>query len=934
MVVGRTVGLPATYCERLIMCTRIGISQRGASGSRSLYGLVLVVLLCALGAPSSAQFLSREYYPLWDEEYENYSQMGYRDYGAISDRPTYDPFGVYILDGLDILRMQQFRTLAPDEGSRLYRYDGYFGEFRNLVIMQDQYRGWSNKFMVGTDVPAQFSHLTLDVSILDGLRWDASAHKNRFSVITSRVSQPTGTLPFSTYLYGGHWESKLGDVLTIGASYVTLHHSDSMLREGSWRGDVPSDLNADPVIYVMFDDDSPEDHPGAVVYDVQMFVDGVRSEAQPEVRKLVGVTEFVGVAERDLQNGVRRPANFPVASIAHARRGEAWVPRIRAYDRIFDSKLFDETKGLFFTQGVPVSGEGPLEVSGTDLLIYRYEIPREVQRIHFKALVAGDYSIEVSRDYEVGRTALTWNDGHNVKRAPGNVRDQSNLGWITFDYGFPVGVMQYSGQLGLNFLGFRVNAEYADHFDYARFPASKGRQQTAKSSAYFVNMVKDMGTWTLGGELFRMPPTYRTSLKYWSELPAGGPRALTYELIDDNDDADDWPDSWEHWDPVDTRYNLQSSYFDITEPMQDARDRGYNRSVGQGVFPGLDENGDGVLDINVNENETPDYAEPFLMYYVEPDPFVYGDDFNHNGVVDARENDNLPDYPYNLDSRGYHAFAQLKPRDRLDIRVGYYDVRQMAGEGRNRSTYVKAEYSIRREGLGTVGLYYTGERVYDSIRDPVYQVVITPLAQKAQNIAIDVRSDPLLMRNSTVHRAFLSTGYTGIKGLNVVNKILYERNGLHKDSFEDGTSQSDAQITRSTLVSKADYTYRFGDLSVTPMVKFMLERQKASDRVVLSRHTYTLFPIIRAAYRLSPKTTVKLGVQGLSGFKHRFRNPDNASEDSDATHYILAVQHRSMYAGYGLGISLGYRSTRTEWVGLPDAPVRRFRELFIQAWVE
>ena len=912
--------LSTGICQRLSMRSLLSIS-------------VLILCFCLLGEEAPAQFLTREYYPLWDEEYENYSQMGYRDYGAISDRPTYDPFGVYILDGVNILSMQQYRTLNPDEGSRLYRSGGYFGQFRNLVIMQDQYRGWSSKFMVGTDVPARFSNLTLDVSILDGLRWDASAHKNRFSIVASRISQPTGTLPFSAYLYGGQWQSQLGDVLTIGASYVTLHRNDSMLREGSWRGDVPSNLEANPAIYVMFDDDSPEDRPGAVVYDVRMFVDGILSDVQPEVQKILGVTDFVGVAERDIEKGVRAPGNFPVESIAHARRKEAWVPRIMVYDRIFDRKLFGEDGGLF-TQGMSASGDEPLEVGGTDLLIYRYEVPPDAKRIHFEALVAGDYSIEVSRDYELARTALIWNDWHNVKRAPGNVKDGSNFGWVSFDYGFPVGVMQYSGQISLDILGFSVNAEYADHFNYAQFPASKGDRQTVKSSAYFVNVLKDVGAWMLGGELFRMPPTYQTSFTYWSEVAAGGANALTYELIDDNDDGDDWPDSWEHWDPVDTRYRLQSVYFDITEPMKDARDRGYNRSVGQGVFPGLDENGDGVLDMNVNQNETPDYAEPFLMYYVEPDRFVYGDDFNHNGVVDARENDNLPDTPYHLDSRGYHAFVQLKPRNRLGLRVGRYDVRQMAGDGRNRSTYVKAKVSIVREGLGTVGLYYTGERVHDGIRDPVYQVVVTPLAQKAQNIAIEARPDPLLMRNSMAHTLFLKTRYIGIRGLNVINKLLYERNGLRKDTFEDGTSQPNANLTRWALVGKADYTYHLGDLAITPMVKFMMERQRASDRVALSRHTYALFPVLRVIYPLSPRTTAKFGVQGLPGFKHRVRNPDNASQDSDATHYIVALQHRSMYVGYGLAISLGYRSSRTEWVGLPDTPVRRFRELFIQAWIE
>jgi hypothetical protein len=362
--------------------------------------------------------------------------------------------------------------------------------------------------------------------------------------------------------------------------------------------------------------------------------------------------------------------------------------------------------------------------------------------------------------------------------------------------------------------------------------------------------------------------------------------------------------------------------------------RGYNRLVGYGVYPGLDENGDGILDINVNQNETPDYAEPFLMYYVEPDNFVYGDDFNHNGVVDVRENDNRPDYPYNLDTKGYHTFVRLHPGERWKFRSGRYDVQQMAADGRNRTNYLKVEYTISRKRLGALNLYYTGELVHDSIQEPVYQIVIDPLASQAQNVAIEIRPDQLLMRNSRVHTLFLKTNFTGIRRLNVMNKLRYQLNDRQKDTFSDGISQSDANITNLALISKADYTWTAGNLTFTPMVKFMMERQKAPDRVALSRRTYSLFPILRADYRLAPNTVAKIGVQGLPGFKHRFRNLDNSSENADAVHYIAAMQNQSNYRGYGLTISLGYRSSRIESPGLSEERTRRFREIFMQAWIE
>jgi hypothetical protein len=901
--------------------------------------IVSFTLLCCLPEEEPlAQFLNREYYPWWDEKYENYGVTSYRDYGGITDQATYDPFGTYILNGIDLMRVESYGTLYPDEGNRMFKNGTWWGQFRNLVVMRDQYRGWSSRVMVGQDVPGKFSDTMLDAATLEGLRWDASTHKNSFSLLASRISEPIAnginTLPFASFLYGGHWQSQLGDILTVGASYVTVHHRDNMQKEGSWRGDVPTDLEPTPSIYVIFNDDSPEDRPGAIIYDVKIFVNGLPGNIQPDIRKIARVTDFVGVSPADIRRGIRRPANFPTAMIPYARRGEAWVPRIGIYDNIFYEKLFGAGDNIFSTQGVPVPAGKPVEVTGTDLVVYRYEVPPNVRGVSFQVLLSGDYSIEVGRSYGLVRTAFVWNDWHNVVRAPGNVRDESNMKWVSFDYRFPVGIMQYSGQMSVSIGGVTVNGEYTKNFAYSQFPAAKGSQGVVKTGAYLVNAMKRTGNWEVGGEFFKMPPAYQTSFKYWSESTPLGGEVLTYELIDDNDDNDDWADNWEHWDPLSTQYDLQSSIFDITASQKDAKDRGYNRLVGYGVYPGLDENGDGILDTNVNQNETPDYAEPFLMYYVEPDNFVYGDDFNHNGVVDVRENDNRPDYPYNLDTEGYHTFVRFQTGGHWKFLSGRYDVRQMAANGRNRTNYVKVEYATTHKQLGTLNAYYRGELVYDSIEEPVYQIVIDPLARQAQNVAIEIRPDQLLMRNSRVHTLFLKTSFTGIHGMNVINKLRYQLNDRQRDTFEDGTLQSGANIINLALVSKADYTWTVGDLTVAPMAKFMMEQQRASDQVALSRRTYTLFPILRTDYRFSPNTLAKVGIQGLPGFRHRFRNLDNHSEDTNATHYIVALQNRSNYRGYGLTISLGYRSSRIESPELPEERVRRFKEFFMQAWIE
>ncbi len=58
-----------------------------------------------------------------------------------------------------------------------------------------------------------------------------------------------------------------------------------------------------------------------------------------------------------------------------------------------------------------------------------------------------------------------------------------------------------------------------------------------------------------------------------------------------------------------------------------------------GVFPGNDADYDGIADNNKNNNNLPDYSEPFLMYDVDPDEFVFGNDYNNNTIPDFREDD-------------------------------------------------------------------------------------------------------------------------------------------------------------------------------------------------------------------------------------------------------------------------------------------------------
>ena len=897
------------------------------SPTRSLPFRSAVLAVCIVLAAASAsysQFLSqdpwsgerellnKEYYPLWDERYENYSLNSYRDYGATSDNLLYDPFGIYLVDGQEILRVRETRTLNPIASSSV---EWNLGRFRNMVILRDDYRGWGTRFMMGDLLDGYFSPLTLNLARLEGFRWDASSHRNRFSAVISRAPRPTSaTRFFSHYLFGGHWESKLGDVVTFGASYVNFHLQDSQRRNASLQGNVPSRLDPAQSYFVIVSDDSPEDGLGPKIFDIQVVADGAVLEIEPDIRRLPA-SQVDGTTSSIL--------TVDPVHVAHIRRDGAWAPQIPEADRVLNNRS-GGSGGRFFTRAIPVvAGEGPLEVNGTDLLIYRYEVPGVARKLQYRVQVSGDYSIDVAASYGFeGGGAPRWDDWHNVARAPGNVTDGSNLTWVTVDYGFPTGLAQYGSNITVKLLGATVDAAYVLNDQRFQFPAD-GDRHDENTAAYYVRFLRQASRWRLGLEYVDLPASFETSLPVWL---SGSNQLLRYDLIEDNDDRDEWPDVVEHWDTLDPDYVRVFS--ESRDPDPDAKVPqprwDYQLGGGRGVFPGLDADDDATIDVNVNRNQLPDYAEPFFMYATEPDEFVYGDDFNNNGVVDQRENDNKPDYPYDRDQRGYHAMLGLEVASGVDLRLGRYDMRQRAGDGKNRVNYAEMRYSLAREATGVINLNYRIKSVRDDTPNPVYQHAFDQ-SSKAE-IVYRLRPDALLMRNSLVNTVFLESRYTAIERLNVIGAMKYERNGRRADVEEPL-----GDIHDYTMMSKADYRYARGRLTLTPMAKFILLKRDAPGQLLASVHSYDVFPIVKLDYNLSATTVLRAGIQGLPGLRHRHRNKRATSEDFDARHYLGVIQTTGNYTGYDVSVNLGFRASRSTLISLPNQPVERFTEFFIQA---
>ena len=866
----------------------------------SIASFAALLMMCG---HADAQLISRDYYPLWEKEsYENISRRGYRDFDERDvERRVYDPFGVYLIDGVPVFALQETRTVGPERGSAIFKSPLYPQIFRNLMIGMDSYRGWSASLMVGDAVPTRFSPLTLNLSRLNGIRFDASSRKSSFSIIGSRVSDPvllatgltqsgvqvnsegiSGNPSFGTYLVGAHWETTLGNVLKLGSSYVNVHNFDSIAgrKGGSLKGVVPfSSLEEAKSVFVIVSDDSHWDENGPRVYRMEILVDGERrDDIEPMIRLVRSVPALVGAANRETGLGSSEIALNRADRPSWLIQSYLMEEIVReGYSRSGELSSFS-SGGLFFNSGEPVTHEDVpfLEANGTDILIYRFEVPPGAKEVRFRALAAGDYVVDVASALGWIGNDVQWRDWHTVHRARDNVQDHSNMGWVTFRYGFPTGTVLYGMNFEAKVLGFQAWGEFARNTSYFRYPSGPGQTLSTDNNAFFVNLYRDMGGWDLGFEYADLPSEFSTTFQALMQNPRQNVIA-PFHMVEDNDDQDEWPDQWEQ--------ERDFASLNLTPAP--------GSGLGFGVFPGLDVDKDGVQD-----NVWYSGRDRILTYYDQP--FVFGDDFNNNGLVDGWENDNRPDYPYDQDSRGGHGFVTLRPLPEQEtawVRLGRYDMRQPGGGGSDRTSYVKGNYLGRWPGLGQLHVGYYGKRAKDDIRNDLYRFV---------GGSYSVLPDRLLLRNSLQNTlivgAHVNTG--ALPNLNFYSDVLVEVNDQRE--LRDGDYyQPDDRITTVGFVARVDYAWQVGDnLTFGPMFKGSVNRTRA-DLFSLKTHTYTLTPIFRADYRLAPKTVLRGGLLGLP-FREMHRDLVRPFLDRDSWYYILLLENLGNYRGIDVSTSLGY----------------------------
>ncbi len=847
-------------------------------GKRVRFFHRLMVPLILLGLPSASwgQFVHAT--GRSQEEYTNYASELYKNYSQeVQTLKWYDDFGNYLIEGLNVFRLSQTRPGLTSADRTVVKTRYYTNYFNNLVIFQDSYKGFATSLMVGDAIRTKFTSLSLDLARFNGIRWDGATRKNKFTVLGSRVSNPVG-MPIDDIvrgaaaierpqrwprlLFGGHWKTEVGDVLKLGATYLNLSQIKSALESKErnfFKGDV---TEAQPdTIYLRFTDDSPETDYGSMVF------------------------------------------GTPAATITYEEEG---------------------ARKKMAVEGIPQRPVTyPLEVNGRDSFIFTYPIPGELKTISvdFVAVVANDFRISYSHAYAPNPLIPDTTKSTFFKvarRAKGDVHDQSNKQVVYLHYSLDTGISIYGIDFQANVFGLEVKGEYLINARHSKYPLLPGDRYTKKSSAWYLHLKRRQGPFILGGELFRIDPNYETALNIYSYETLPYPwnyQDTSYDtsgaydwLVDDNDDNDRYPDGWWQWTGVDSLIYRENSreILDLDNPQPDA-----------GIFPGLDENNDGIPDDDQNTNGMADYEEYFMMYYRDPPRFDWGDDWNNNGIIDNRENDRDPDYIYDRDLKGNHVFVSLSTGRGAAFTLGTVRQEQVAGGGRNRINYGKWLYNLNLPRYGRITLFHVTKRVKDDIPDPTYQFEGEALTADVEEFQFT--ADPLTTQNSYVHTTYLGTQLLRIPGLRVENNLKSDVNRMHKTHF-----QEKATVEYWGGVHKIDYTIKpFPKLSISPQFKYrwewgqIKETDQASETWV---HQYWVMPILRVDYELTPRTIFRAGLQGDpfflddKVFMHRSRNKLDPSTSHDARIFKVMVTNGSDYFGYKVYFNAGFEMQRISYL--------------------
>lgn len=850
--------------------SRLGTVQRGGKVSFQPQGPG--VLFGPLDPARKRWYVPQELYNeyQWRQwEYSNYAREHYQRYVDIVQEGDsfYDRYGNYITRGWVIYNNSQ---MQPKQfGSSILKASRLNDWFSGILISSDAKGQHHYALTIGDKIRSTLTPMTFSKPAWDGAQFDYASDKYHGTIVYSRISGPGGTstndIEFvatnTTSLIGGRVTAQVGDFATLGLTSVNAHQSNTII-DGFSGNPISGELTLDQnntisSIEIVLRDDSPEDGVGGAAF----FPAG----SDIIIHYLPGVN--VDETGKDIPDIGKQIRFEPVIEGGFVR-------------------------------------EGYLSADGTEEIRLRYDFDsptfiniangskEDIKKVEFRLVLGNDYQVWVTSDRQLNDSDVSV---LLLKaQAEGNVKDNTNLQVVSFEYGLPTATQIWGATLELrDVYGFDFYGEYDLSYSYTKYPnvnidgsednhlSWSGISSKRAAPAWMVNLSRNSYPYFLFAESYSMDPRYNT--RTFTTLSSGfidyeDERGHVLELVEDNDDQDQFPDT------------IRRDF----------------RSGDQQVYPGWDENQDFISDFNQNDNRSlvnsiPDYDEPFLRHSVDRPEFLFGIDLNNNGWIDRFENDELPDYPYKKNHQGYNIYggAHLTPDIRLSIGAMREDL--ISSDQKNQSKYAIFTLDRSTPKWGRFRLFDMFKSVEDNIVDDLLQWLPSANIRTGELTKIE---DPLVARDTWINSFWLGHDYTraGFETINYLKYDLYHQRLSAKERAPTGLRKRDFFFG---VINKISYRFDLGNLWIEPRAKSEFRNQSIDLTSTNKRREWTRLEGLILGFPLLKHTTAQAGLE-LTQFK------DLKDEANDFNGIVAAIQftNSSAYLGYQLTTTMGLQIDR------------------------
>ena len=846
--------------------SRLGTVQRG--GEVSFHPRGAGVLFGALDPAQRRWYVPQELFNeyRWRQwEYSNYAREHFQRYVNIVQEGDsfYDLYGNYITRGWVIFNNSQ--TQPQQFGSSILKSNRFREWFSGVLISADAKGQNYYALTMGDALRTTLTPMTFSKPRWDGIQFDYAADKYQGTIIYSRISQPGGTstndiealATNTTSLIGGRFTTQVGDFATVGLTSVNSHQANTII-DGFAGNPITGELTLDQnntisAIEIVLRDDSPED-------------------------------------------GVGGAAFFPAGSDIIITYLDGTV------DRGKQIRFEPVIEGGFVREGF-LSADGTEEIR----LRYDFDSPafisrasaskEDIKKVKFRLVLGNDYQVWVTSDRQLNQSDVSV----LILRAQaeGNVQDNTNLQVVSFEYGLPTATQIWGGTLELDkVFGFDFYGEYDLSYSYTKYPnvsidatekdhsTWSGIQGDRAAPAWVINLSRAAYPWFVFAEAYSMDPRYNT--RTFTTLSSGfidyeDKRAHVLELVEDNDDQDQFPDT------------VRKDW----------------RSGDQQVYPGWDENGDFISDFNQNDNRSltnsiPDYDEPFLRHNVDRPEFLFGVDMNNNGWIDRFENDELPDYPYKKDHRGYNIYFGLHLSPEIRVTLGALREALISSNQKNQSRY--ALFTLDRDTAtwGHWRLFNMLKSVEDDIPDDLLQWLPNANIRTGESTKIE---DPLIGRDTWINSLWLGNDYklSGFKVSNYLKYDFYHQRLSQNERAPLGLRERDFFFG---LINKASYRLDLGRLWIEPRWKSEFRYQSIDLTSTDKRRELTELGGLILGFPLLAHTGVQAGLEFS-----RFDDFENDINDFNGVVSAVQFSNDSAYLGYQLTTQMGLQIDRRKAKG-------------------